>query len=56
MPYIDEKTIKFKYDKYINTFILKIKNNINGTKEVVKVVIIDLKDKGPVIIFFLNKK
>ena len=31
-------------------------NKINGTKEVAKVVIMDLNDKGPVIIFFLNKK
>jgi hypothetical protein len=56
LPYIDEKTIKFKYDKYLSTFILKIMNKINGTKEEEKVVIIDLNDKGPVIIFFLNKK
>ena len=31
-------------------------NKINGTKEVEKVIIIDLNDKGPVIILLLNRK
>ena len=46
--------------KFINycglTFILKDKKRIKGTSWIVNVTIIDLRDNGPVINFFLQKK